>query len=174
VGEAWRPNFDWVTPDLAIGGSFPAGAAARLAADHGVGAVIDVRSEGCDDTAELARANISFLHLPTEDNAAVAQPHLDAGVAFARQAAERGLRLLVHCEHGIGRSATVALCVMADRGFPPMEALARAKAARALVSPSPAQYHAWTAWLRRAAQETDIPGFEAFQAIAYRHLKRGE
>ena len=171
MAEGWRPNLDWVTPDLAIGGSFPEGAAARLAAEHGIGAVIDVRAEACDPAAELAAAGLRFLRLPTEDHAAVDQAMLDEGVAFARGAAAEGRKLLIHCEHGIGRSATVALCVMADRGFDPLDALARAKAVRALVSPSPAQYEAWAAWLRRCVPQAEVPGFDAFKAIAYRPLK---
>jgi predicted protein tyrosine phosphatase len=171
VDEPWRPNLDWVTPDLAIGGSFPKGAAARLLADDGVGAVIDMRAEACDDAEELAALGLRFLHLPTEDHAAVDQAMLDKGVAFARRAAAERTKLLIHCEHGIGRSATVALCVMVDRGFDPLAALARAKDVRALVSPSPAQYEAWTAWLRRQAPSAEVPAFEAFKTIAYSHLK---
>ncbi|MDE2486616.1 MAG: dual specificity protein phosphatase family protein [Alphaproteobacteria bacterium] len=170
VAGRWRPNLSWVTADLAIGGSFPNGAAGYLAAEHRIGAVIDVRSEACDDEVELAAAGLRFLHLPTEDHAAVDQGMLDRGVGFARDAAAEVRRLLVHCEHGIGRSATVALCVMVDRGYAPLEALARAKAARNLVSPSPAQYQAWTAWLRRRAPTEEIPDFESFKAIAYSHL----
>jgi protein-tyrosine phosphatase len=166
-----RWNFSWLTSDLAVGGCLPVGAAAALAAEHGVGAVIDVRSEACDDVEEMAAAGVKFLHLPTEDQEAVSQAMLDRGVGFARDADRGGRKLLIHCEHGVGRSATVALCVMVDRGFQPLDALARAKAARAHVSPSPAQYEAWTAWLRRRAPESEIPHFEAFKAIAYSHLK---
>lgn len=166
---AW--NLSWVTADLAVGGSFPVGEAAALAAHEGLGAVIDVRGEDCDDRRELEAAGLWFLHLPTEDHAAVDQAMLDDGVGFARRAAAAQRRLLIHCEHGIGRSATVALCVLVDRGLRPLEALARAKAARALVSPSPVQYEAWTEWLRRCVPQAEVPGFEAFKAIAYRHLQ---
>lgn len=167
---AWTPNLSWVAADLAVGGAFPAGRAADLVHLHGVGAVIDVRAEACDDAGELAACGLRFLHLPTPDHHAVPQPMLDLGVEFAGRAKADGLNLLVHCEHGIGRSALVALCVMVDRGLGPLEALARAKDARALVSPSPAQYEAWTAWVARRSPEARIPTFEAFKAIAYRHL----
>lgn len=166
-------NFSWVTPDLAVGGSFPLGACAALVAEHGLGAVIDVRSEACDDRAEMAAAGLRFLHLPTEDQRAVSQAMLDRGVGFARDAERAGRKLLIHCEHGVGRSATVALCVMVDRGFDPLRALRQAKAARVHVSPSPPQYEAWAAWLRRRALDSEIPDFEAFRAIAYSHLKLG-
>jgi protein-tyrosine phosphatase len=159
-------NLSWVTDDLAIGGSFPAGAAASL----GVGAIIDVRSEACDDREELAACGIRFLHLPTDDHQAVAQTMLDASAAFASEAQAAELKTLIHCEHGIGRSATVALCVLVDRGWSPMAALARAKDARALVSPSPAQYEAWVSWMARRTPHVRAPDFQAFKAIAYRHL----
>ncbi|HEY8618321.1 protein-tyrosine phosphatase family protein [Phenylobacterium sp.] len=166
----WTPNLSWVVHDLAVGGAFPAGRAVDLAARHGVGAVIDVRAESCDDAAELEACGLRFLHLPTLDHHAVAQPMLDDGVAFAAEARAAGRKLLVHCEHGIGRSALVALCVLVSRGLGPLEALARAKDARALVSPSPAQYQAWVEWMQRCAPEVRPPTFDAFKAIAYRHL----
>lgn len=168
--ENWRANLDWITEDLAVGGSFPAGSAARLARDHTVGAVIDVRVETCDDAEELAACGLRFLHLPTEDMCGVSQPMLDEAVAFARHVAGDDLRLLVHCEHGIGRSALVGLCILVDRGWSPMEALTLAKDARELVSPSQAQYEAWVAWLRRNAPAAATPSYHEFGCVAYRHL----
>jgi predicted protein tyrosine phosphatase len=158
----------WIVPDLAVGGAPAPGAAARLAGEHGVGHVVDMRAEACDDRAELAAAGLSFLHLPTEDHHAPAQAQLDAGAAFARSARREGSRLLIHCQHGIGRSATLALCILVERGMDPLAALARAKARRPAVSPSPAQYQAWAAWIRRRALQA--PSFDAFKAIAYHHL----
>jgi protein-tyrosine phosphatase len=168
--DRWRPDLSWITGDLAVGGSFPPGQAAALALQHGVGAVIDVRVEACDDAHELAVSGLEFLHLPTEDLCGVAQPMLDEAVAFARRMAARGRKLLVHCEHGIGRSATVALCVLADRGMAPLDALTLAKDARSQVSPSQAQYEAWAEWLRRRSPTAAIPSYHEFGCIAYRHL----
>jgi hypothetical protein len=165
----WVPEFSWLQPDLAVGAAFPSEAAERLACEHGVGAVIDVRAELCDDAEYLAGCGLRFLHLPTLDMCAVSQPMLDAGVAFAEEAERRGHKLLVHCEHGIGRSATVALCILAARGFAPMEALRLAKDARTLISPSFPQYEAWIAWLARRGL-APRPSYEEFGMIVYRHL----
>jgi hypothetical protein len=173
MDQGWRPNLSWVTPDLAVGGSFPRGEARALVRGHGVGAVIDMRGEASDDPAEMTANGLAFLRLPTADHAAVTQPMLDRAARFARAAAADERRLLIHCEHGIGRSATAALCVLVDRGFGPLEALTRAKAARGLVSPSPAQYEAWSAWLQRRAAWASPIDFEAFRAIAYRTLTQG-
>lgn len=169
---AW-PDLTWITADLAVGGVIPPGAAAALAADEGVGFIIDMREEACDDAAELAASGLAFLRLPTLDNHAPSQTQLDEGVAFARRARRDGGKLLVHCQHGIGRSATLALCVLVDRGFEPLAALGHAKDQRALVSPSPVQYEAWALWLSRHAPGLAIPHFEAFKSIAYRHLTTG-
>jgi hypothetical protein len=170
--QAWVPNLSWILPDLAVGGSFPADQTAALANDHGIGAVIDLRCEACDEIEVLGRSGVRFLHLPTPDICAVAQPMLDAAVAFAREAARAEARLLIHCEHGIGRSATAALCVLVDRGHAPVDALLLAKDQRALISPSREQYDAWCAWLDRHAAGP-IPTYHAFGVIAYRHLQQG-
>jgi protein-tyrosine phosphatase len=100
---------------------------------------------------------------------------LRAGVAFANGYLGSGQRVLIHCEHGIGRSVTLALCVLVSRGMPPLDALELAKTRRSLVSPSPAQYEAWAEWLTRWRAERNLawqtPSFDAFAAIAYSHLQ---
>jgi protein-tyrosine phosphatase len=96
------------------------------------------------------------------------------GVTFINCHLDRGERVLVHCEHGIGRSATLALCVLVSRGMQPLQALELAKSRRPLVSPSPTQYEGWANWLRTCKTQRrlawEIPHFDAFKAIAYRHL----
>jgi protein-tyrosine phosphatase len=159
-------NCDWITPSLAVGGRFHAHQVEALARDLSVRAVVDLRLEDCDDERLLDRHGIAFLYLPTPDLCAVAHGMLDDGVAFVRAWHERDARVLVHCEYGIGRSATLALCVLVDAGLAPLDALALMKARRARTSPSAAQYEAWAAWLRRRGMEP--PDFDSFAAIAYR------
>jgi protein-tyrosine phosphatase len=161
-------NLSWITPALAVGGRFAATHVETLARAHRVGAVIDLRAEDRDDEEVLARHGVAFVSLPTADHDAISPPMLSAGVAFAAEHLDAGRRVLVHCEHGIGRSALLALCVLVERGAAPLDALALAKDRRAVVSPSPAQYEAWARWLRARGDEP--PSFDAFAAIAYRHL----
>lgn len=167
-------NFDWITPRLAVGGSFPAHAIERLAAEHGVGAVVDARAEAVDDEAAMARHGIDFLHLPTDDNFALSDADLAAGVDWVSAHLDAGRRVLIHCEHGIGRSALLALCVLVARGEAPLDALERAKSGRARVSPSQHQYEGWARWLAKhratVAAAWDVPDYDAFGRIAYRHL----
>lgn len=167
-------NFSWITPDLALGGRL-SGEEIKALPEAGVGAVIDLRSEAVDEERLLRERGVDFLHLPTDDHAAVAPHMLNAGVEFSAAQARRGRRLLVHCEHGIGRSATLMLCILVSRGLTPMAALRLAKDRRERVSPSPAQYECWRAWLEAWRKATrcswDIPDFDAFAGIAYRHLR---
>lgn len=170
----WTPNFHWVTPELAVGGSFAAAHVPHLAHLHRIAAVVDLRGEDKDDEEELRRHGIALLHLPTPDMCGVRALDLDAGVAFANHHLDAGQRVLVHCEHGIGRSATLALCVMVERGWHPLDALLRMKDERALVSPSSAQFACWEAWLdcHRRVRKVDweTPTFSQFAVVAYRHL----
>lgn len=167
-------NLTWITTHLAIGGRLSDADAGQLGADEGVGAVVDMRSEAVDERAILAAQGIAFLHLPTDDHAAISPAMLEEGVSFVEAQRGRGRRVLIHCEHGIGRSATLALAALVAGGLTPLGALALAKDRRDRVSPSPAQYGCWRDWLLerrlRSGEAWDVPDFDSFAAIAYRHL----
>ncbi|MBE7219966.1 MAG: dual specificity protein phosphatase family protein [Caulobacteraceae bacterium] len=165
-------DLHWVTPQLALGGRVPPDAVPALAAEHGIGAVVDLRDEESDDAAAMAAAGVAFLHLPTPDMHPPRAADLDRGTAFAAARLAEGERVLIHCQHGIGRSAVLALCVLVDAGEAPMAALARAKAAREIVSPSPRQFEGWCGWL--AARGIAAPDMDTFGRLAYRHLAKAD
>jgi predicted protein tyrosine phosphatase len=167
----WTPDFHWVADHLAVGGCFPIEQAARLADEHGIGAVVDLREEDCDDETRLRRAGIDFLHLPTPDLEPATIHMLERGVAFVAARISQGKGVLIHCQHGIGRSALLALCVMVDQGWDPLRALSQMKDRRELVSPSRSQYDGWAQWLARRGKAA--PDYHSFGCIAYRHLATG-
>lgn len=169
--DAWAPNFHWLTDHLAVGGSFPSDRAEELASEHRIGAVIDLRQEYRDDERALRAAGIDFLHLPTPDMEPASVEMLDRGVRFASDHMERGSKVLIHCQHGIGRSALLSLCVLVDLGWKPLGALSHAKDVRAVLSPSQSQYEGWARWLESRGKEA--PDFHSFGCIAYRHLADG-
>lgn len=156
---------------MALGGCFPAERAGELAAAHGIAAVVDLRAEDCDDEAQLRASGIELLHLPTPDLEPASNEHLERGVAFVRERTRRGGKVLIHCQHGIGRSALLALCVLVDDGWQPLDALAHVKGRRKIVSPSLSQYQGWARWLR--SRGVPVPDYHTFGCIAYRHLARG-
>jgi protein-tyrosine phosphatase len=169
--ERWEPDLHWLTGELAVGGCFPIERAAHLAGKHSIRAVVDLRAEDCDDQAQLADAGIRLLHLPTPDLCPANAAMLDEGVAFIRERIDRGDKVLVHCQHGIGRAPLLALCVLVDLGWDPLDALALAKDRRAVVSPSRSQYEGWARWLDQRG--IDAPDYHSFGCIAYRHLASG-
>ncbi|WP_223643350.1 dual specificity protein phosphatase family protein [Corallococcus sp. EGB] len=168
-------NLDWVTPLLAVGGSYPMDAAAHLAQKLGVRHVVDVRVECRDDEQVLRKHGITFLHLPTVDMRAIQLKMLHDGVAWVRERLARRQKVLIHCEHGIGRSALLSLCVLVDQGMEPLEALELAKTRRPRVSPSPEQLKAFITYMQDVSERTNvawtIPTLEALGTIAYRHLR---
>jgi predicted protein tyrosine phosphatase len=170
-------DLHFVAPGLAVGACFPMERAARLAGEHGISRVVDVRVEACDDEAVLRLHGIRLLHLPTEDTRAISQARLRDGVAFVSEGLDRGERVLVHCQHGIGRSALLACCVLVHRGAPPLAALEAAKLARPVISPSPDQLAALAVFSARVKADRgapwDVPGLGALGEIAWRHLRGG-
>jgi protein-tyrosine phosphatase len=173
TGAETESNFDlhWLTEHLAVGAAFPMEKATHLAEAHGISAVIDLREEDCDDERRLRDAGIDLLHLPTVDQMSPGEATLERGVEFARNHFARGNRVLIHCQGGIGRSPLLALCVLVDLGFEPLDALAHAKNIREAVSPSYDQYCGWVRWLERRAKTA--PDYHTFGCIAYRHLAQG-
>src|SRR5262249_43676676 len=168
-------NFDWIDGRLAVGGCFPMEAAEQLAKREGFGAIVDLRVETRDDEETLQVHGLEFLHLPTQDCCAIAPRMIDDGVEWVRARLDRGTRVLVHCEHGIGRSPLLALCVLVGRGAAPLEAMNRLKVARPVVSPGPEQLEAFRTWAGRYRQRTgarfEVPSFEALAWVAYAHLR---
>ncbi len=171
-------DLHFVAPGLAVGASYPMDAAVRLAADHGIARVVDVRVEACDDEAALRVHGIRLLHLPTEDTRAVSQRMLHDGVAFVSEGLDAGESVFIHCQYGIGRSALLAVCTLVARGAPPLAALEAAKQARPVISPSPDQLEALRRFAARHKVEAgapwEVPTLQALGEIAWSHLRRGD
>jgi protein-tyrosine phosphatase len=168
-------NFDWIDDRLAVGGSFPMEAAEQLARQEGIRAVVDLRIERCDDEALLRVHGLELLHLPTQDCCAIAPWMIDDGVAWVRSRLDTGTRVLIHCEHGIGRSALLALCTLVAGGAEPLDAMNRLKAGRPVASPGAEQIEAFRSWVGRWKQGSgarwEVPSFDALAWVAYAHLR---
>ncbi|HEU5054964.1 MAG TPA: dual specificity protein phosphatase [Kofleriaceae bacterium] len=140
-----RLNLSWVAPGLAVGGSFRPIQVEGLR-EFAIRRVVDVRAESCDDRDQLARHGIELLHLPTADLVPLDRSSLVRGVEWVCDGLERSDGVLIHCEHGIGRAASLACCVLMARGFSLTEAMELLVRARSRVSPSPAQIDALVEW----------------------------
>ncbi len=115
-------NMSWVTDYLAVGGrvhpeDIPA--LARIGITH----VVDTRSEYCDDTQALAQEHIELLHLPARDTYPLAVEQMIQGAAWIHERMKQGGRVLIHCEHGVGRSVLLTCAVLVYGGMAARDAL---------------------------------------------------
>jgi len=164
-------NFSWILPNLAMGGALSVEAAERIAREHGIRHIVDLRLEDKDDEEELRRHGMTLLHLPTADLCAVSPEMLDHGVAWVSRHLRRGDKVFIHCQYGIGRSALLVCCVLVSLGHTPSGALRLAKDSRPCVGPTPEQLDTLLAWSRRfrarAGEEPPPDTSEDLARIAY-------
>ncbi|MBO0779594.1 MAG: dual specificity protein phosphatase family protein, partial [Ktedonobacteraceae bacterium] len=115
-------NMSWVNEHLAVGGRVKpedVNALSRAGVTH----VVDTRSEYCDDEQALARENIKLLYLPTPDTYPLTVEQLTQGAAWVNESIKAGGRVLIHCEHGVGRSVLLTCASLVHGGMPASEAL---------------------------------------------------
>jgi protein-tyrosine phosphatase len=82
----------------------------------GIGAVVDLRAEGKDDETLMAQHDIRFLHLPVRDRWPPSQAQMVEGAEWVLTQMGEQRKTLVHCKEGIGRSVTLACCVLMRQG----------------------------------------------------------
>lgn len=133
-----EPDLTWVADDLAIGGRILDDEWLRLR-KAGITAVVDCRAEGRDPEALLGRLGMSFLHLPTPDSGDFTDALVAQGAAWIDAQRAAGRPVLVHCRAGKGRSVLLGAAALARRDISPDDALARIRARRPIVTPTPGQ-----------------------------------
>jgi rhodanese/phosphatase family protein len=164
-------DISWVTPYLAVGACVPHDKTEWVAHTLSIGQVVDLRAENIVDPTVWTSQGVQHLALPTADHHPIEPELLKQGVCCVLSALERNIRTLVHCQHGIGRSALFACCVLVASGHDPCNALAMAKRARPVVSPHPDQLHALLEfaceWCREQGRDAPTTTWDKLAAIAY-------
>jgi protein tyrosine phosphatase (PTP) superfamily phosphohydrolase (DUF442 family) len=130
-----RLDMSWVTRSLAVGGRVREEDVERLAR-AGITRVIDTRAEYRDDEAALNREGIQLLYLPTPDTYPLSVEDLLRGSAWGVQQIHDGQRVLIHCEHGVGRSVLLTCAVLVRDGLSVEAALQLVQARRWQASPN--------------------------------------
>lgn len=128
-------NMDWVTKHLAVGGRVHPEDIPALA-QAGVTHVIDTRSEYCDDAEAMIREHIQLLYLPAKDTYPLTVAQLTDGSKWAYDHIQQGGRVLIHCEHGVGRSVLLTCAVLVYSGMSAREALLLAQQKRWQAAPN--------------------------------------
>ena len=115
-------NMSWITTHLAVGGRVHPEDIKALAAS-GVTHVVDTRSEYRDDAQALAKEHIELLYLPTDDTRPLTIEQMLEGSRWVKERMDEGGRVLIHCEHGVGRSALLTCAVLVYNGMHAQDAL---------------------------------------------------
>lgn len=131
-------NMSWVNSHLAVGGRVHPGDIKALALS-GITHVVDTRSEYSDDKEALARENIELLYLPAPDTYPLSIEQLMQGSAWVDERIKQGGRVLIHCEHGVGRSVLLTSAVLVYEGMHARDALELIKEKRWQASPNQRQ-----------------------------------
>jgi protein tyrosine phosphatase (PTP) superfamily phosphohydrolase (DUF442 family) len=109
-------NMSWVNEHLAVGGRIHPEDIKALG-QTGIRHVVDTRAEYCDDREALARENINLLYLPTPDTHPLSIGQLTQGATWVNERLDKGESVLIHCEHGVGRSVLLTCAVLVARGM---------------------------------------------------------
>jgi protein-tyrosine phosphatase len=115
-------NMSWITPHLAVGGRIHPEDIARLAGT-GITRVVDTRSEHHDDEHALGDVGIGLLYLPAPDTFPLSVEQLCEGANWINGQIDNEQRVLVHCEHGVGRSVLLTAAALVQSGLSASEAL---------------------------------------------------
>lgn len=142
-----RPLHARVTPWLYVGPALDEAGYRRLR-DAGVTHVVDLRSEGSDDPQVMRQLGLEWARVPIDDRAAPTDQQVAEINGWLEASADPPV-VYIHCEGGLGRSPTVAIALLMQRGFSRAEAHRFMLTARSIAAPTPAQ----EAWLS-AFEET--------------------
>jgi protein tyrosine phosphatase (PTP) superfamily phosphohydrolase (DUF442 family) len=111
-----RLDLSWITPNLAVGGRVRTGDIPKLQR-AGISRVVDVRSEHRDDEAALNAHDIHLLYLPTPDTYPLSLEDLRQGAKWINAQRAANQRVLIHCEHGVGRSVLLTAAALVCEGY---------------------------------------------------------
>lgn len=115
-------NFSIVTDQLSVSDA-PTEEDIREIAAEGYAAVVDLRSETCDDMGLLEKLGLAFFHVDIDDTYTPTMEQLHQIFTFADHFLGQGKRILVHCQNGCGRSPLMVAAILIHRGMPTPAAL---------------------------------------------------
>lgn len=109
-------DISWITEQIAISRAFLDKDIPYLK-NKRIDAIIDVRSEYCDNEELIKRYGIKFLHIEIDDGYNPTFEQLEKVFSFTDSLLDGGKKILIHCQNGCGRSPLVAITVLAKRGM---------------------------------------------------------
>lgn len=119
-------NISWITEQIAVSGAFFDDDIGFLRR-RGVDAIIDLRSEYCDNQEQIEKCGMQFLHIEVDDCDSPTKRQLEEIFKFVEPLLNKGKKVLIHCQNGCGRSPLVAVAIISKRGMLIPEAVSLVK-----------------------------------------------
>lgn len=126
----------------------------RQLAEEGVTHVLDLRSEASDDPDLMDSLHLAWRQVPIEDRAAPTSRQLAEINDWLDRSSDETPIVYVHCEGGLGRSPTIAMALLMQRGFSHAEAHRLVLGARSVAAPTGDQ----DSWLAEVERELGTGG----------------
>ncbi len=117
-------KISWITEQIAVGKA-PFQDEFLYLKNLGINAIVDVRSEYCDDKELINKLGMKFLHLEIDDGYAPQKDDLDKLFKFALPLLEKGERIFIHCQNGVGRSPLICIALLVKMGWQISEAVSQ-------------------------------------------------
>jgi protein-tyrosine phosphatase len=108
-------EISWINEQIGVGRAFHDADVPYLKR-MGIDAIIDVRSEYCDNQELIRNFGLEFLHVGIDDGYTPTFEQLERIFNFVDPLLDEGKKILVHCQNGYGRSPLVAIAILANRG----------------------------------------------------------
>ena len=115
-------DVSWVTPQIAVGRAFLDEDVYCLK-NLGIDAIVDVRSEYCDNKELIEKLGLEFLHVDIDDGYIPSLEQLRKIFNFVEPLLDRKKKIFIHCQNGYGRSPLVVAAILAKRGCTISEAV---------------------------------------------------
>jgi hypothetical protein len=119
-----HPNCYWLAPGQLLAGEYPAAHVPELLV-AGITEFIDLTTvdEGLPKYRERLAADQHWQRFAIRDYSVPSVAQMQQILEAIRQAVAGGRRLYLHCRGGVGRTGTVAGCLLVEYGFPAQLAL---------------------------------------------------
>ena len=131
-------NITWINDNIAVGAAFNATDTAEIK-KLGIEAIIDLRSEYCDDKRQIEELGLKFLHIKVDDRYSPSTEQLKKIFEFVLPFLKKNKKVLMHCQNGYGRSPLVAIALLTKQGMDLVAALGKVKQRHPACSFTPQQ-----------------------------------
>ena len=117
----------WITEHIAVGYAPRSRADLETIRTQGISAIVNLCAE-CYDLNELEKkADLDVFYFPLPDEGAPEIEHLEETLVWIEARIAEGMKVLIHCRYGIGRTGTVVIASLFKKGLSLRQALNKIK-----------------------------------------------